>query len=54
MVSNRDGTTIRGCYAYSLGVKLGDILDGTSNTILMSERLKASMGITATAVHIFG
>ncbi len=46
VVSNRDGTTVRGCFAYSMGVKLGDILDGTSNTILMSERLKGSMGIT--------
>lgn len=45
--NSRDSQSVRGCYAYLLGVKLGDILDGTSNTILMSERLKGSMGQTA-------
>lgn len=47
--NSRDSQSVRGCYAYLLGVKLGDILDGTSNTILMSERLKGSMGQTAVA-----
>jgi prepilin-type processing-associated H-X9-DG protein len=45
--NTRDTQTVRGCFAYRLGVRLADILDGTSNTILMSERLKANMGQTA-------
>lgn len=47
--NSRDSTTVRGCFAYAVGVRLADILDGTSNTIMMSERLKGSMGITTVA-----
>lgn len=39
--SIRDATVTRGVFALRIGTKIGDITDGTSNTIIMSERLKA-------------
>jgi prepilin-type processing-associated H-X9-DG protein len=35
----RDDQTVRGIFSYSQCTRLGDIKDGTSNTIAMSERL---------------
>ena len=42
----RDGTTLRGIFSYAQCTSIPDILDGTTNTIMMSERLKADFGIT--------
>jgi len=41
----RDDRTVRGIFSYSLCTKIAEISDGTSNTIMMSERLKANYGI---------
>ena len=40
--SNRNA---RGMFAYQRCVKMRDAIDGTSNTIMMSERIRASFGI---------
>ncbi|HUT93092.1 MAG TPA: DUF1559 domain-containing protein [Thermoguttaceae bacterium] len=40
----RDVTTVRGIFSYALCTRIADIKDGTSNTIMMSERLKANYG----------
>ncbi|MGN6134449.1 MAG: DUF1559 family PulG-like putative transporter [Aureliella sp.] len=40
IASIRDATSTRGIFALRLGCKLQEITDGTSNTVLMSERLK--------------
>jgi prepilin-type processing-associated H-X9-DG protein len=41
----RDDQSVRGVFSYRLGAKIADITDGTSNTIMMSERLKAQYGV---------
>jgi prepilin-type N-terminal cleavage/methylation domain-containing protein/prepilin-type processing-associated H-X9-DG protein len=45
ITSVRDSTSLRGVFAYALCTRMADITDGTSNTLLMSERLKASYSI---------
>ncbi|MCH5374908.1 MAG: DUF1559 domain-containing protein [Planctomycetes bacterium] len=45
VTNNRDAQTVRGVFAYRDGVGISDILDGTSNTILMSEHCRADYGI---------
>jgi len=56
--SNRDDQSVRGIFSYRLGTKIADILDGTSNTIMMSERLKAEFhqgSVAAASVeHVIG
>lgn len=37
---------VRGVFPASVGVKIADITDGTSNTAVFSERLRANFGIT--------
>ncbi len=39
VASVRDATDVRGLFAYSRVVRIADILDGTSNTVAMSERV---------------
>jgi len=41
-----NATTVRGVFALRLGCPIAEILDGTSNTLAMSERLKANFGIS--------
>ncbi len=45
----RDVQTLRGVFAYRLCTKMADIRDGTSNTLLMSERLKTLFGARSVA-----
>ncbi len=40
--SIRDSQNLRGVFMYRKGVRMGDIPDGTSNTIAMSERLRVN------------
>jgi len=47
----RDTTTVRGIFARYTCVTVAEIRDGTSNTIMMSERVKGNMGITAVAAN---
>lgn len=49
VLANRDDTTVRGVFSYARCTRMADITDGTSNTILMSERLKANFGNTTVA-----
>jgi len=44
VASIRDGERLRGIFSYRRCTKIADIRDGTSNTIMMSERLKANYG----------
>lgn len=37
ITNNRDATTVRGMFATTIGAKFGDVTDGTSNTLAMSE-----------------
>ena len=47
-VQNALGATPnRGLFATQIGVQMAEITDGTSNTIMMSERLKSNFGLTA-------
>lgn len=43
--NNRDATTLRGVFANTLGLGFKDIIDGSSNTIAMSERLVTNYGL---------
>ena len=43
----RDGTVVRGVFHYGVPTKFGDITDGTSNTIVFSERVRADFNISA-------
>jgi prepilin-type N-terminal cleavage/methylation domain-containing protein/prepilin-type processing-associated H-X9-DG protein len=45
--SIRDDQTVRGLFGYARCYTFAEVLDGLSNTIAMSERLKANYGITA-------
>jgi prepilin-type N-terminal cleavage/methylation domain-containing protein/prepilin-type processing-associated H-X9-DG protein len=45
----RDDQSVRGIFAYAQCTRVGDIQDGTSNTVMMSERLKANYGIRTAA-----
>lgn len=42
----RDGQIVRGVFNRVLPTKIGDITDGTSNTIAFSERVRANFGIS--------
>lgn len=53
VASVRDGTALRGLFSLRLGCKLGEITDGTSNTIAISEKLKASFGLTTSVGNQF-
>lgn len=44
-------TTPRGVFGLRIGCKLGEITDGTSNTIALSERVKANFGLTTTVAN---
>ncbi len=51
----RDGTNVRGVFpagsANSGGVKIAEIVDGTSNTVAFSERLRANFGLTTVVAN---
>ena len=47
VTNNRDATANRGIFASREGVAMSDILDGTSNTIMMSEHNRAQFDIGA-------
>jgi prepilin-type N-terminal cleavage/methylation domain-containing protein len=50
VVNVLNATDVRGIFAMTIGCRMADISDGTSNTIMMSERLKANLGVTTVAV----
>ncbi len=47
----RDLTTSRGVFSSQLCTKIGEITDGTSNTIVMSEHLKADLGLSTVVAN---
>jgi prepilin-type N-terminal cleavage/methylation domain-containing protein/prepilin-type processing-associated H-X9-DG protein len=47
IASNRDATQVRGLFANRQGCSIADIVDGTSNTIAMSEHLRRNFAIGA-------
>jgi type II secretory pathway pseudopilin PulG len=49
VTNNRDANTVRGLFADVQGVKMAAITDGTSNTIAMSEHLRAEFAATTGA-----
>lgn len=46
VTSIRDSRVVRGLFPSTVGVKLAEITDGTSNTVAFSERLRADFGRT--------
>ena len=53
VASVRDSTSLRGLFSLRLGCKIGEITDGTSNTVAISEKLKASFGLTTAVANQF-
>jgi len=52
MVTNAlNTTTPRGIFGLRIGCRIAEITDGTSNTVLMSERLKADFGLTTVVAN---
>ena len=51
ITSVRDLTTARGVFSSQLCTKIGEITDGTSNTIVLSEHLKADLGLSTVAAN---
>lgn len=47
ITNNLNATSVRGLFASQRCTKMGDITDGTSNTIAMSEHLRQDLGIRA-------
>lgn len=47
----RDGTNVRGPFPATIGIRLSEIIDGTSNTVAFSERLKANFGRTTVVAN---
>lgn len=47
----RDGTAVRGVFPSTIGVKIAEIVDGTSNTVAFSERLRANFGLTTVVAN---
>ncbi len=45
VLGNRDATLLRGVFPNRRGVRMAEILDGTSNTIMMSEHCRANFAI---------
>ncbi|MCA9153183.1 MAG: DUF1559 domain-containing protein [Pirellulaceae bacterium] len=52
ITNNRDSTNNRGVFSLRLGVRMADIIDGTSNTIGMSETLASDFAIGAQTGNI--
>ena len=50
IVTIRDDQTVRGIFSYAKCSSVRDITDGTSNTIMMSERLKTEFGLRTAQV----
>ncbi len=44
-VNIRDNRVVRGIFPSTVGVKIAEITDGTSNTVAFSERLRANLGV---------
>lgn len=51
IVNNRDAIRVRGLFANRQCTRIGEILDGTSNTIAMSEHCKAEFAVTTAGVN---
>ena len=51
IVANVNATIVRGLFANQRCTKIGDILDGTSNTIALSEHCKTSFAVTTAGVN---
>ncbi len=50
-INIRDNTVVRGVFPAAIGSKMGEISDGTSNTIVFSERLRADFGISSVGAN---
>jgi hypothetical protein len=51
VTSIRDSRVVRGLFPATVGVKLAEVTDGTSNTIAFSERLRADFGRTTVTAN---
>lgn len=51
VINIRDSQIVRGIFPATKGVRIAEIVDGTSNTVAFSERLKANFGITTAAAN---
>ena len=47
----RDSANVRGAFPATIGVKIAEIVDGTSNTVAFSERLRANFGRTTVVAN---
>ena len=47
-------TTMTGCFSFNSGVRIEDILDGSSNTILVGERSSEVNGNVTNAANVYG
>lgn len=51
VTSIRDSTVVRGLFPSTIGVRMSEIVDGTSNTVAFSERLRADFGRTTVTAN---
>lgn len=49
--ANLNSRVVRGAFPATVGVKMAEITDGTSNTVIFSERLRANFGITTVTAN---
>ncbi|MEQ1825438.1 MAG: DUF1559 domain-containing protein [Pirellula sp.] len=53
VINSLNLNSVRGVFSASLPCKLGEITDGTSNTIVISEHLKANFGLSTAVANQF-
>ncbi len=50
-INMRDNRIVRGIFPSTVGVKIAEITDGTSNTVAFSERLRVDLGVSTVVAN---